>query len=101
MKNNSTKLNTMVKISFLSAAAMVLMAIDFPLPIFPAFLKIDLSDIPALVGAFTLGPVSGVIIEFIKVFLYAFIKGTSTALVGETANFFSRWINGVGSRTYS
>lgn len=87
MKNNSTKLNTMVKISFLSAAAMVLMTIDFPLPIFPAFLKIDLSDIPALVGAFTLGPVSGVIIEFIKVFLYAFIKGTSTALVGETANF--------------
>ena len=87
MVNNSIKLNKMVKISFLAAVAVVLMTIDFPLPIFPAFLKIDLSDVPAIVGAFTLGPLSGVIVEFIKVFLYALIKGTSTAMVGEVANF--------------
>lgn len=87
MSNNHIKLNKMVKISFLSAVAVVLMAIDFPLPIFPAFLKIDLSDVPALIGAFVLGPASGVVVEFIKIFLYALIKGTSTAMVGETANF--------------
>ena len=77
MANNSIKLNKMVKISFLAAVAVVLMAIDFPLPIFPAFLKIDLSDVPAIVGAFTLGPVAGVVVEFIKVFLYACLLYTS------------------------
>ena len=44
------------KVAVLSAVAFVLMFLEIPLPIFPAFLKIDLSDLPALLGGFALGP---------------------------------------------
>lgn len=78
---------SMVYISMLSAIAIVLMYFDFPLPIFPSFLKIDLSDIPAIVGTFTFGPLAGLLIEGLKVIIYALVKGTSSAGVGEVANF--------------
>lgn len=75
--NNRT--NKLIKISLLSAIALILMYFDFPvIPIFP-WLKIDLSDIPALLGAFGFGPIVGVIIEVIKNLLYFFIKGSSVA----------------------
>ena len=74
-------------ISVLSAMASVLMLFNFPLPIFPAFYQIDLSDIPVLIGGFLMGPVCGVIIQAIKVLLNFIIKGTLTAGVGEIANF--------------
>ena len=45
------------------------------------------SEIPALIGAFAFGPVSGVMIEFCKILLKLFMKGTSTAFVGDLANF--------------
>jgi riboflavin transporter len=83
----SRNLSTLIKISVLSAMAFVLMLLDFPLPIFPSFLKIDLSDLPALLGAFALGPVAGVIIELVKNLLNMVLRGTITAGVGELANF--------------
>ena len=87
MKKNMTKTNRMVKIAMLSAIAAVIMYLEFPLlPAFP-FLKADLSDIPALIGAFSLGPVAGVIIEAFKVVLKLIIKGSSTFFVGDFANF--------------
>jgi len=76
----------MVKTSVLSVIAFVLMMIEMPVPLFPAFLKLDLSDLPALVGGFAMGPAVGVTIELIKNFLH-FITRTSTAGVGELANF--------------
>lgn len=79
------KTERLVKISILSAIAYVVMMIEFPIPIFPEFLKIDLSDIPALLGAFSMGPVAGVIIELIKNILHAFM--TRSAGIGELANF--------------
>lgn len=79
--------NKMVKISLLSAIALILMYFDFPLPFLPAWLKIDLSDVPALLGAFGFGPLAGVLIELIKNILIVLVKGTQTGLVGETANF--------------
>jgi riboflavin transporter FmnP len=83
--NNKT--NKMVKISLLSALALILMYIDFPvIPLFP-WLKIDLSDVPALMAAFGFGPLAGVLIELIKNIVIVLIKGTQTGLVGETANF--------------
>lgn len=85
--NKSKQLDKLVKISLLSAMAFLLMLIELPVPIFPAFLKIDLSDLPALVGAFALGPVAGVIIEGLKVLLNLVFHGTMTAGVGELANF--------------
>jgi len=78
--------NSMVKISLLSAISFVLMLFEFPLGIFPEFLKIDLSDLPALIGGFALGPVAGVIIIGIKNVLHFLIK-SQTGGVGELANF--------------
>ncbi len=86
MKNS--KLKYIAKIGILAAIAAVVQLIAFPLPfIAPSFYDMDLSDVPALIGAFSLGPVAGVIIEFIKNCLHIVIKGTSTAFVGEFANF--------------
>lgn len=82
-----TNLNKMIKISLLATIAFILMFFEFPLPIFPEFLKIDLSDLPALLGTFSLGPVSGILIELLKNVLHVMFKGTSTGLVGELANF--------------
>ena len=78
--------NSMVKMAILSVMAYVLMLVDFPIPVFPAFLKIDLSDVPALIGAFALGPVAGVIIQMVKAFLH-FMTNSSTGGVGSFANF--------------
>lgn len=78
--------NKMVKISLLSAIAVILMYFDFPiLPAFP-YLKIDLSDVPALLGGFGFGPLAGILIELIKNVVILLIKGTSTGFVGEFAN---------------
>lgn len=83
----NTNTNKMIKISLLSALALILMYIDFPvIPLFP-WLKIDLSDVPALIGAFGFGPLAGVLIELIKNIVIVLIKGTQTGFVGETANF--------------
>lgn len=82
----SSKLNKLVKISVLGTIGFLLMFIEIPIPIFPEFLKIDISDIPALVGGFALGPVAGILIEFMKNILHGIFKG-STVFVGEIANF--------------
>jgi len=80
------KLVKLIKISLLSVMAFLLMYIEIPIPIFPDFLKIDISDLPALLGAFALGPVAGVVIEFFKNILHGMLAG-KTAFVGELANF--------------
>lgn len=78
--------SNLVKMSILSVFAYVLMLIDFPLPIFPGFLKIDLSDVPPLIGGFALGPIAGMLIQLMKNILH-FITKTSTGGVGELSNF--------------
>lgn len=83
---NNSRLNKQMRIALLSGIAFILMYLDFPLPIFPVFLKIDVSDIPALIGAFSLGPVAGMVIELIKNVLYTLLKGSSSAMIGEFAN---------------
>lgn len=87
MKNNKINTNTMVKIGVFTAVAVVLMYISFPLPIFPAFLRFDFSDMPALIGSFALGPIAGVIIELLKNIINVVITGTYSVLIGEFANF--------------
>ncbi|MFR6246224.1 MAG: ECF transporter S component [Romboutsia timonensis] len=80
--------STLVKISILSAIGYILMFISVPLPmLFPEFLKIDISDLTALLGGISLGPMAGVTIAFLKNLLQ-FITGMSTTGgVGEFANF--------------
>lgn len=73
------------KIGILSAIAVILMFFEIPLPMMPSFLKLDASELPAIIGAFVLGPMAGVGIEFIKNLLHA--ANTQTMGIGEIANF--------------
>ena len=70
-----------------ASLAGVLMFIEIPLFFAPSFYKIDLSEIPILICTFYLGPVAGVAAELIKVLVKLLLKGTSTAFVGDFANF--------------
>ncbi|MBP5554764.1 MAG: ECF transporter S component [Lachnospiraceae bacterium] len=74
-------------VGLLSAISAALMLIELPMPFAPSFYKLDLSELPVMIGAYAFGPSVGVLIEFIKIILKLFMKGTSTAFVGELANF--------------
>ena len=74
-------------IAMFSAVAAVLMLLEIPLFFAPSFYKMDLSELPVLICAFYLGPVSGVVCELVKVILKLLLKGTTTAFVGDFANF--------------
>lgn len=75
----------MTMTAMLSAVAFILMFLDFSVPIMPAFIKMDLSELPALIGTFAMGPVSGVVICLIKNLLHLLM--TDTGGVGELSNF--------------
>ena len=76
----------LVRMGLLSALAVVLMRFEFVVPGFPPFLKMDLSDLPAVIGAIMIGPVAGVVIQLIKVLLYT-VSGSETFGIGPLANF--------------
>ena len=76
-----------VLIGMFSAISAVLMLFEIPLFFAPGFYKLDFSELPVLIGTFAFGPVAGVMMEFVKILLKLIIKGTSTAGVGELANF--------------
>ena len=82
-----TKVRMMVQIGMLAAISVVLMQFEVPLPFAPAFYKIDFSEVPVLVGCFAMGPFAGAVIELIKIILHVAISGTTTAGVGDVANF--------------
>ena len=71
--------------AMLSAVAYILMFLDFSVPFMPSFIKMDLSELPALIGSFAMGSLCGVIICLVKNVLHLFI--TSTGGVGELSNF--------------
>ena len=87
--NNKKKLNTrmIAQIGMLGAIAVVLMLFEIPLPFAPSFYEIDFSEVPVLIGCFSMGPLAGVLIELIKIILNLCINGSVTAGVGELANF--------------
>ena len=74
-------------VAMFAALGGVLMLLEIPLFFAPSFYKIDLGELPVLMSAFYLGPVAGVITEFLKVCIKLLLKGTSTAFVGDFANF--------------
>lgn len=87
MKNVTKSTNLTIKLGLLGAIALLLAYLEFPvLPAF-TFLKIDLSDIPALIGAFTFGPIAGGVIEALKNILIMLVKGSQNGGIGELANF--------------
>jgi len=73
------------KTGILAAVAILLMFFEMTIPLMPAFLKFDFSEIAVLLAAFTLGPWTAVLVEFIK--NLAHIPSTGTSGVGELANF--------------
>ncbi|MDO4519151.1 MAG: ECF transporter S component [Eubacteriales bacterium] len=69
----------------LAAIATVLMYLEFSVPLVPSFLKFDFSELPALIGSFSMGPLYGVLICLVKNLLK--LPSTGTGGVGELANF--------------
>jgi riboflavin transporter FmnP len=85
MKTQNPRLRKMTVTAMLAAVSFVLMLIQFPIPIFPSFLQFDFAELPALIGAFSFGPVAGVCIVLLKNMLHLTV--TSTGGVGELSNF--------------
>lgn len=74
--------------AMLSTVAFLLMFIEFPIPaLIPAFVKLDISDLPELLAAFSLGPIYGVVVTLLKNVLFSVLHGTFSAYVGELFNF--------------
>ena len=75
-------------VAICSAIAAVLHILDFPLPFLaPGFYKLDFSELPVMLCGFYLGPSAAVACEGVKILLKLLLKGTSTAFVGDFANF--------------
>ena len=73
--------------ALLAAVAAILQFVEFSIPIMPAFVKLDISDLPALLGTFSLGPVYGVVIQLVKNLLHLPFGANASAGVGELSNF--------------
>lgn len=85
-KQNTTPAVGKVTMTAMLAAISYIMAfVEFPVPLSPPFARMDLSDFPALIGAFAFGSSIGVMIELVKNGLQ--LLSTSTGGVGELANF--------------
>jgi riboflavin transporter len=84
-KKKSVNIRTMTITAMLSAIGFILMFFEFSVPFMPPFIKLDISELPALIGAFSLGPVSGAAICLIKNVLHLFT--TNSGGVGELSNF--------------
>ena len=88
MKEKLLTTKNLVLMGMMGAVAAVLMLFEFPLAfIAPSFYGLDLSEVPVLGGAFSMGPMAGVIIEFVKILIKLVMKPTTTGFVGEFANF--------------
>ena len=75
-------------IAICGAIAAVLHMLDFPLLFLaPEFYKLDFSELPVMLCGFYLGPSAAVFCEVVKILLKLLLKGTSTAYVGDFANF--------------
>lgn len=79
--------NKLTLAAFFGALAFLLMFFSFPIPILSPFAELDLSAVPELIGAFKLGPVSGVAIITVKILLKLVFQGSSSMLTGEVQNF--------------
>ena len=82
----SAKIRMLTGTAMLSAVAYVLMFLEFPLPmLIPPFIKMDFSELPALIASFAYGPAAGVLVCLIKNLLH--LMNTQSGGVGELSNF--------------
>ncbi|WP_373896269.1 ECF transporter S component [Virgibacillus natechei] len=82
----SSKLLKLIILALLGTISLVLFFLNFPLPFLPAYLKIDFSDVPALIAGFIFSPVAGIIVVAIKNVLYLLVSGAGDP-IGVAANF--------------
>ena len=85
MNKNKQLIRYIAMTGMLSAVSAVLMMLSFSVPLVPSFLKMDLSELPALIASFSMGPLSGVLVCLIKNLVN--LPMTTTGGVGELANF--------------
>ncbi len=85
MSATMKKTRYMAITAMLAAISIVLMQFDFSVPLMPSFIKMDLSDLPALIGSFAMGPFFGALVVLVKNLLH--LVRTSTGGVGELSNF--------------
>ena len=85
MQKSTNRTRVLTGTAMLGAVAALLMYLEFPIPIMPAFIKLDVSELPALLASFAYGPVSGIVVCLIKNLIK--LPSTSTAAVGELFNF--------------
>ena len=86
MKKNLS-IKNISRIAILGTLGALLMLIDFPIFVAPSFYKLDIGDLPCLIGAFAMGPIPALFIQIIKILLKLLFKPTSTAFIGEIAAF--------------
>ena len=86
METKKFNIKSLAVVAIMGAIGFILMVLEFPMPfLIPPFIKFDFSELPAIITAFALGPIHGIIVCLIKNLLHLFI--TSTAGVGELSNF--------------
>ena len=83
--NRQQKTRIVAVIGIMSAVAAVLQFLEFPVPLMPAFIKFDFSDLPGLITAFAFGPIAGILVSLIKNVIHLLV--TQSGGVGELANF--------------
>lgn len=82
----SSKLLKMVILALLGTISLVLFFLNFPLPFLPPYLKVDFSDVPALMASLILSPLAGVVVVLVKNLLYLAVSGSADP-IGVAANF--------------
>ena len=85
LNKNRARIRWIAKTGILSAVAIVLMYLEISIPLMPGFLKFDFSEIAVLLAAFSMGPLTGILVELIK--NLAHLPASGTMYVGELANF--------------
>ncbi len=78
---------SLVKMAILAALGAILMLIEIRLPIFPGILKLEIGDLPALLGSLAMGPLAGIVIELMKNIINMLLDFTLTFGIGELSNF--------------
>ena len=85
MSQTKTKTRLLAGCGMLAAASIALQYLEIPIPIIPSFIKLDFSDLPALIGAFAYGPIAGIIIELVKNLIHMAVS--QSGYIGELSNF--------------
>ena len=83
--NNKIKIRFIVTTGVFAAVSAVLMMLSFSVPIMPSFIKLDFSELPALIAAYSMGPLAGVCVCFLKNLIN--LPFSTTGCVGELSNF--------------